>query len=84
MGDVLKQVGSSIVTGATLGFVNLMDEEEDDALTPKTAAQLNREAEKEAEKKRLARTSEKSTKGKTMFSDPLVAGGMPLKDKLGA
>jgi hypothetical protein len=58
-------------------------EEEEETEDPKTARQLKREAEKEAEKKRLARTSEKATKGKTIFSDPLVAGGMPLKENLG-
>jgi hypothetical protein len=80
MGDVGDMFLKSIpFVGGFLGD----DVEAEEAEDPKTARQLKREAEKEAEKKRLARTSEKATKGKTIFSDPLVAGGMPLKENLG-
>jgi hypothetical protein len=65
---------------ASVGASELMKEDVED---PKDALELKTEADKAAERKRLARTSEKEAGGKTIFSDPLVAGGMPLKENLG-
>jgi hypothetical protein len=76
VGDVLKAVtlgGQIYETGQAL--INPKE--------PKTASELERKAEKEAEKKRLARSSSKEKFGKTVFTSPTGVAGMPLKKKLG-
>jgi len=74
---VLAGVALATTVGGTL-YAESQKEE------PKSAEKLNKEAELDAERKRLATEKGKATKGKTMFSDPLVAGGAPLKQDLGA
>jgi hypothetical protein len=80
MGDVGNMFLKSIPFVG--GFLGDDADGPDDPAAPKTARQLSREADKIAEQKRLARVEGKEG-SKTMFSDPLVNAGMPLKEKLG-
>jgi hypothetical protein len=79
----LSGLGKAAVTGAVTAGTSVASEKM--AGKPPSAGELANEASRKAEKKRLAFSASKATKGKTMFTSPQMqgSGGQPLKEKLG-
>ena len=76
MGSALSAL-TNIATGGMSGA--LLDKPSD----PTSPEELEAVAKQKAEKKRLALAAARSEKGKTVFSQPVMPGGVQLKTQLG-